>query len=300
MVAILDKPNDRVMSPEEYRAFVEENVDVFDYESLVETAWSLRCLANDRGFVLKHYHDEVVNVINAKGSMGLSPQSVYLVHAKDFFIRANLWLPPSRHVDLREKEKALFSYSLPHDHNFDFVTVGYYGVGYETDLYEYEADEVVGYIGEGVGLVPTGRERLTPGKVMVYKANADVHTQHEPETVSLSLNLMPLNPRTWTLPQYAFDVDEHRINGGVSDQTGSRLFLLDFFRTINDADSVQVLSDLMQRHPCARTRGTALNVLEEIAPKEREYFRRVAPTGTHRYNRPDLVSAGDARQREQA
>src|SRR5579871_2412960 len=197
MVAVLDEKIDRVMSPDEYRAFVKDNVDVFDYEALVETAWSLRCLANNREFILNHYHDEVANVLINKGSMGLSPQSVYLINERDFFVRANLWLPPSTHVDLREKEKALFSYALPHDHNFDFVTVGYFGVGYETDLYEYDLKDVVGYVGEEVVLRSLGRERLTPGKVMVYKANADIHTQHEPETVSLSLNLMPLNSKTW-------------------------------------------------------------------------------------------------------
>ena len=297
MALIFDLDVSRRFGLDEYVDHVETEVDLRDFDSLAESGWALRALANDRKFLLDFYHDELRALLERRSANVLTPQSVVLVRKPRFFIRANVWLPPNPDPTQRDNERKLYAYDLPHDHNFDFVTVGYAGVGYVTDLYRYDVSKVVGHIGERVELEDLGRERLSPGRIMVYKANRDIHTQYEPEQISVSLNLIPLHDRLVKAPQFVFDPARGTIVGGVSDQVGSRLFLLDFFRHMHDRQSVDLLGTIAQRHPCPRTRGQALNVLEEIAPDAGEYFRsRVAPEALV-YNRPDLVHAGYARQK---
>jgi hypothetical protein len=257
----------------------------------------LRALANDRGFLIEFYHKELRALADGNSPNLLSPQSMVFFRSPGFFMRANIWMPENSDVSQRDNERKLYAYDLPHDHNFDFVTVGYAGCGYPTDLYTYDIAKVIGYIGEQVELEDLGRERLSPGRVMAYKANRDIHTQFEPEQVSISLNLIPILERLVKAPQYVFDPKQSRIVAGVSDQVGSRLFLLDFFRHMHDSNSIDLLEGILDRHPCVRTRGQALNILEAIEPEEAERLRRRAAPEVHAYARPDLVHAGYARQK---
>lgn len=291
MPAIIDIDDDMVMSLEEYEDYVINNVDLRDFDSLCESATALRRLANERNFLVNCYHEELIDLVEGRTRLSLSPQSIYVVRRDDFLVRANIWLPASSDVTQRVRDQKLYSYALPHDHNFDFVTVGYFGEGYTTDLYTHDRTDLVGYIGEVASLNYLGREQLSPGRIMAYKAGVDVHTQHEPEKVSLSLNLLPLNLKHLNSPQYVFDGDSGRLSGGVSDQVASRLFLLDFFRIINNEESVNRLSHVMKSHACSRTRGYALNVLEEIRPHHTDYFRTNCRLDDHKYARPDMVSA---------
>jgi len=297
MAVILDIDVTTTMSLEDYTAFIEDNVNLRDFDSLVESAWGLRALANDRQFLIDFYHGELRQLSEGKSPNLLSPQSMVFFRCPRFFMRANIWMPQNSDASQRDNERKLYAYDLPHDHNFDFVTVGYAGCGYPTDLYSYDITKVVGYIGETVELEDLGRERLGPGRVMAYKANRDIHTQFEPEQVSISLNLIPILERLVRAPQFVFDPEARKIVAGVSDQVGSRLFLLDFFRHMHDGNSVDILERILDQHPCVRTRGQALSVLEAIEPDESERFRMRAAPDVHAYVRSDLVHAGYARQK---
>lgn len=116
--------------------------------------------------------------------------------------------------------------------------------------------------------------------------------------MSVSLNLIPVHDRLFKAPQYVFDPIAGTIAGGVSDQVGSRLFLMDFFRHMHDANSVELLETLSIRHPCVGTRGQAPNVPESIEPHQAERFRSRVDPAVLDYNRGDLVHAGYARQKE--
>ena len=54
----------------------------------------------------------------------------------------------------------------PHDHNFEFLTIGYHGPGYRSDHYEVDPQTIVGVVGEKVVLTPKGSSTLAPGQVM--------------------------------------------------------------------------------------------------------------------------------------
>jgi hypothetical protein len=70
------------------------------------------------------------------------------------------------------------------------MTVGFFGPGYETTIYEYDSSKVTGFVGESVDLRFLETTQLPPGKVMLYRPHADVHAQYPPSELSISLNLM--------------------------------------------------------------------------------------------------------------
>lgn len=90
-----------------------------------------------------------------------------------FLLRANFW-PARNDAAVRANGTAPFFYDLPHDHNFDFLTVGYLGPGYWSDYYEFGSD-ALGLPGEPANLKFVERSRLDEGKLMLYRAHRDVH-----------------------------------------------------------------------------------------------------------------------------
>ncbi|MBT2543060.1 hypothetical protein J7E99_20695 [Streptomyces sp. ISL-44] len=80
----------------------------------------------------------------------------------DYMVRANIWLPPTG-MDPRQ-EQVLHSYELAHDHPFSFLTVGYFGPGYETTIWEYNPDTLTGQPGEQVELELLEHTDLPPGQ----------------------------------------------------------------------------------------------------------------------------------------
>ena len=153
--------------------------DPHDEESLHNAARWLRRLGNNQTFLGDILIDQLArrHRDEAAGS-AYSPQVVMLVPpGGSFFIRANIWPSAQEHM-VRASGEAAFAIGMPHDHNFSFLTHGYFGPGYWSDYYEYDFAEVTGYRGEAVpSLRFIERARLEPGKIMLYRAHVDVHAQ---------------------------------------------------------------------------------------------------------------------------
>lgn len=296
MVAtVVSRDPDLRMSLDEFMDFVSAEIDVEDFDSVVEGAWALRALANDRDFVLENYHKELKTYWAGQSDNENLPQSVLLAVSRDFYVRTNIWLPLDDHDPNSGFERSLYSYDMAHDHNFHFVTVGYFGPGYETDLYRYDRSKVEGFEGEFVELENCGREQLTPGRTMVYQAGRDIHTQHAPSEVSVSLNLM-CRPRDIAItPQYIFDPKAHQLVKGAGDLVSTRLFLLDLCRHLHDDETVTILADFARSHRCDRTRAHALNILREIRPAEIDNFARSASSTVVRLSERALARGSGTR-----
>ena len=150
-----------------------------------------------------------------------------------------------------------FSYELPHDHNFDFLTLGYFGPGYASDYWEYDFDALDGVIGERAGLRFVERSTLSPGKLMHYRAHLDVHSQLPPESLSVSLNIMHAGGAQGWLDQYRFDTERDAISGVLS-PGGAEIFL----RTavgLGSANARDLAEHFARSHPSERMRLTALD-----------------------------------------
>jgi hypothetical protein len=228
-------------------------------DSLQESALWLRRLGNNSDFLgdillvaLKDRH-------RAECAQGYGPQAIQLTIPRNgVFLRAAVW--PSAHDTMIEASgSASFVYGLPHDHNFSFLTHGYFGPGYWSDYYEYEYEAVAGWTGELAHLRLTGRHRLEPQSIMLYRAHRDVHRQLPADALSVSLNVMHAEPAMHWLDQYSFDVETGRITGRV-DSGPSEAFLR-IAVALGDAEALDLAHTFAATHPSERMRLTALDAL---------------------------------------
>ncbi len=234
--------------------------DPQDEESLAHGALWLRRLGNNSAFLgdllisnlsLRHREEPL--------GQSYGPQSIVLSpHRGNCFLRANVW-PGADDPLLKASGNSPFLYDLAHDHNFNFLTLGYFGPGYWSDYYEYEYDDVHGWTGEPVALTPMGRQRLDQGKLMLYRAHRDVHRQLPADSLSVSLNIMHANPAMGWHDQYSFDVAAGTVSGIIN--PGSTDAFLRIAVALGGAESLDLAERFATTHPSDRMRITAFDAL---------------------------------------
>src|SRR5262249_50680818 len=153
----------------------------------------------------------------------------------------------------RDRGNHLFSYQIPHDHNFSFLTVGYWGAGYETAIYEYDRSRVSGRAGEPVQLSFLERTTLPRGKVMFYRALTDVHCQEPPEEFSISLNLVL--PLAEPEEQLFFDLDSSTVTEHGSAPGAGIVALCRLATHLGGGHTIGALEEIAHRHACRRARA---------------------------------------------
>jgi hypothetical protein len=262
-------------------------------ESLLGAARVLRRLSNNCDFLaelmlaeLKQRHSGA----DLPGSYGAQVIMLSELGA-EFFLRANVWPSREEHM-FRASGAAAFVYELPHDHNFDFLTVGYFGPGYASDYYEYDYDAVVGAVGEPAGLRFVERATLSPGKLMHYRAHRDVHSQLPPESLSVSLNIMHApGSQGWT-DQYRFDVESDKIAGVLS--SGASEAFLRIAVGLGCEDARDLAEHFARTHPSERMRLTALDAQAGVLdlPERDDLWRRAEDSASR------LVALEARRRRE--
>jgi hypothetical protein len=139
------------------------------------------------------------------------PSSFVLHHGEHYTIRANLWNPPADPANPRPWEDTLYSYKCAHDHNFAFLTGGFYGPGYVTERFEYDPEETP-FLRVGdtpKTLRPLGAAQLEQGSLMLFRESRDVHVQHYPTAASISINILLAGRRN--NPQIVFADDNATI-----------------------------------------------------------------------------------------
>jgi hypothetical protein len=246
--------------------------DPTNEDGIAAAAPVLAALANNRQFLadfaltaLKD-HCATQSVTNS-----YSPQVILLHPPEDrFFLRANIWPAPADPA-YRSCGPASFFYGCPHDHAFDFLTVGYLGPGYWSDYYELE-EVPAGIPGETVALRFVERSQLTPGRMLLYRANRDIHDQAPPERLSVSLNVMPMSRAQAWRQQYLFDVGQKRI-AHVMNVTSAEL-MLGLCVHFGGGNGTDLAEQFSQRHPDPRMRLAALDALDAAETCNAERQRR--------------------------
>lgn len=240
-------------------------VDLEDAEKLDNAALWLRRLGNNRDFLgdlliaeLAQRHREDV-LDNAYG-----PQVILLAPPNgNYFIRANLWPSTDEHM-LRASGGTSFVYGLPHDHNFSFLTLGYFGPGYWSEYYEYDFEDVIGYGSERVpSLRFVERSRLEEGKVMLYRAHRDVHAQHPADALSVSLNVMHTTGAQGWLDQYRFELDQRKIGAIVSG--GPSEAFMRIAVGLGGDEALDLAHRFAHHHPSDRMRLACWDTLASVA-----------------------------------
>ena len=279
MPRIIELVDTQIASLEEAGAGITAHgFDPHDEDSLGNAALWLRRLGNNQTFLgdllieqlAQRHRDEL------PGS-AYSPQVVMLVPpGGSFFIRANIWPSAGEHM-VRASGEAAFAIGLPHDHNFSFLTHGYFGPGYWSDYYEYDYAQVVGYRGEPVpSLRFIERSRLEPGKLMLYRAHLDVHAQMPADSLSVSLNVMHTAGAQGWLDQYKFDLDQREIAAQLSPAPSAAF--LKVAVGLGSDEALDLAHRFALRHPSDTMRLAAWEALagREAEPDARDTLWREA------------------------
>ncbi|WP_284734361.1 transposase [Sphingosinicella terrae] len=218
---------------------------------------ALRKLANNRTFLADLMIEELKRSCAGQVRDNQYSAQVIMLHmsARKYFIRANVW-PALGDSVIRHSGTDPFFYGVPHDHNFSFLTVGYFGPGYWSDYYEYEYGEVVGYPGESVNLRFVEKSRLEPGKVMLYRAHRDVHLQLPADALSVSLNILEASHSSVFRDQYRFDVERGQVEGILTRTSLEPMLAL--AAHYGGEDGMDLIAEFAARHPSDRIRWCAL------------------------------------------
>lgn len=237
-------------------AIAAQGFDSRDNDSVEHAAGSLRRLGNDSNFLGDIMLEELASRHRSEGpNSAYGPQAIVLSDTRHgFFLRANIW-PSEQDSVFAASGAHSFAYGTAHDHNFDFLTLGYFGPGYASDYYEYDHEAVAGIAGETAGLRFTERSTLDPGKLMLYRTNVDVHSQLPPQSMSVSLNVMAIDPAQAWRDQYAFDTEKDEIVG-VLNPTSTETFLR-LAVALGDENALDLADRFGKSHPSERIRLAA-------------------------------------------
>ncbi len=229
------------------------NFDPSCEERLSAAALWLRKLNNNRTFLGDMLIDRLkLQHRNPAIESGYGPQAIVLgpMH-DDVFLRANIW-PSERDQCFRASGGQTFVYGVPHDHNFSFLTSGYLGPGYRSDYYEYDYEAVAGYEGEKPRLRFIERGGLQQDEIALYRAHVDIHSQIPPESLSVSLNIMHVDPAQAWFDQYGFDFEAGSITRVLSPNS-TEVFLRVAVAT-GHREALDLAEQFGRSHPSDRLR----------------------------------------------
>lgn len=258
-------------------AFMHDHkVDTSSHDDMLATTEILKRLSNNKTFVA----DLALKDLKTRGDMdhtdaSYGPQTIMLHYDRrqNFYLRANFWPAEPDHIFRASGAGAFFYYS-PHDHSFNFMTVGYFGPGYESNYYEYDYGAAHGYPGEQVPLRFVENSALSAGKVMLYRAFHDVHDQRPAREMSMSINIMESTLRGAFMDQYDFDIEKGQVSAMINRISAASL--LPVVAQACDGDGHDFLHETVRSHFSGRVRCIALSSLASVAPTpaaSREIYR---------------------------
>jgi hypothetical protein len=254
---------------EQFLAYVEREVDEHDVDSILASADQLFALSLNEDLLIDSLNDCIRHLVKSENSsLFYSSHSFVLGRVGRMTVRGNIW-PDTRAFDAtphrKEHVRHVYAYYYPHDHNFDFLTVGWHGPGYTTDIYEYDYDQVDGMLGEKVCLRFLERTDLCKGKTMFFRKGRDVHVQYPPKSVSVSLNLLIDSPDSRTKEQFEFNLPDSTISNFVWGTNISRAALvLEFAGLLGNEESVDLMVDMALKSPVGRLRACAMRSLQQL------------------------------------
>ena len=253
MPRIIANHETRSASLAETAEAIAHGFDPQDEGSTAAAAAALARLANNRTFLgdllIDHLRERHRDTFE---DSAYGPQVIVLSPlVGGCFLRANIW-PSEDESCFRSSGAGSFVYGVPHDHNFDFLTAGYFGPGYRSDYCEIDYPSIAGFTGERVALRFIERSALHEGRLMHYRAHVDVHAQLPPEATSVSLNIMRVGAGQDWFDQYGFDLERSEVSA-VLNPSASETYLRCAV-ALGDADALDLAEDFGRHHPSGRMR----------------------------------------------
>jgi len=238
-----------------------ESIDTSNEEEMIEFAPYLKKLSNNKSFLSKIIRSELKDYQNFQNNNSYTSQVIMLTPPKNknnYFVRANIWPSKEDYLTQINGEDAFF-YHKPHDHNFNFLTVGYLGSGYWSNYYEYDYSKVIGYPNEEVDLKFIERSNLSEGKVMLYRAHKDVHDQLPADKFSISLNVMESTLRPLITDQYAFNTKTKKIKSLLNRHNA--LIIMRAALIFGDENAMDIVEHISKNHLLETVRMAAIDAI---------------------------------------
>lgn len=272
MALAIDVRSDRRIELADLVAKIARELDPRDDDTLLALAPDLAALANHRSFLGEHIARGLAQPATFQRGTAYTGRSFVLASGRDFLVRANLWDPlDDQDYESPELRRQIGMYGLVHDHDFSFITVGYFGPGYETVLYECDPDRIEGYLGEHVELRPLGTRTLAPHDLLYFQRRRHVHEQCTPSAPSISINLVALDPTTPFVSQMYIDDRTRRIVAMTSDPFNGRRLLCDLAAAMGETRACGPLAALATTHPSAGLRVHARRALASLEGEDRSW-----------------------------
>lgn len=269
-------------------------------EGLAAAAPMLHALSRNRDFLADLALAELKTRCADQRRTNPYSAQVVLLHPPThrYVLRAAFWPAAQDHV-VRMSGEAAFLYHVPHDHGFDFLTVGYLGPGYGSDYYEYDNGDVAGTDGEPVSLRFIERSHLSEGRMLLYRANRDIHAQLPPTSLSASLNILATAPDQGWRRQYRFDPAQGLIAQCMT--VASAQLLLELAVGSGNGNALDLAHDFALRHPVDPMRLTAWRAIGGAMADEQarlDHLERGASSSSpliRHASRSRLVQIGEER-----
>jgi hypothetical protein len=229
-------------------------------ESLLDAAPFLYALGRNRSFLV----EALLGETKGGTDLGLQNTSLILYHDARLVFRANFWFPLDGFPAAYVSRVNTLGYLIPHNHDFNFLTLGYWGPGYGTSIYECNlgAGKIVS-AGDSIDLVFSENTTLPEGKLMFYRAIQDVHKQDHPPAFSISLNvaLLPSDQRSG---QHLFDIDNRCVRS-VLDHSRSQILACKLAGVLRDETLLTNLDEIRNSSTDPRILAAANDAISVIS-----------------------------------
>ncbi len=215
-------------------------------------------------YLLRHLFEQSLMAFAAAEPRQMITSQQFILGQNEFCaVRVNLWPTLDGTETHKEDELKIHSYEDAHDHNFDFLTIGHFGPGYDTDIYTYDRESVSGFSGEEVDMTFTSSERLDIGKTLWFFSGVHIHTQGVPQSPSASINIVFKDPLENSKPQFYFDLNQRKIRRLTDNTTSKQVNFLDMCEVIDTELSRDILNyyasnsdnGILKRHARGKLRG---------------------------------------------
>lgn len=258
---------------DEFLDYVKKNIDFDNLDSIKSAAPMLLKLSNNKDTLPKAICEELKNPDKPFQQGNTYQTSGYILYKNaDFIVRAVCWIPDkNRKVLSTEIDPGLLIYEAPHDHDFSFLTVGYYGPGYHTETYEYDYDSVLGEPNENVEMKEIPFNKLNPDQTFFFRAGKEIHLQLPPDDLSISLNFIVRKRGSQRfMDQYWFDLKNKKIVRSLENDTFRRAQTIHVIADLLGQDCVEDFYKIKDSHSCRRTRIEIMKQLAKFDPESLE------------------------------